>query len=224
MLIKDILYPNTDIYRGIKVKKPTRLKENGCFVRAVWGKITENTDFTKNISTLENGCWMGHSANALCNYLKQKTTNFELICVDTFLGSITHSENDKKYLKFKHVYPQIYQEFLNRTKYFKNTQYICPFPQTSTSAMAFFKVKNILFDYIVVDASHESLDIYLDLMSAWLILKPNGIIVGDDFLWESVQCGLRTFLNEQKLNAYHWGNQYLIGKSPDFKLDIIRET
>jgi hypothetical protein len=43
--------------------------------------------------------------------------------------------------------------------------------------------KEELFDFIYIDGSHKCLDVYLDACLAWKLLKPSGIIVFDDFLF-----------------------------------------
>ena len=44
-------------------------------------------------------------------------------------------------------------------------------------------MKHESFNFIYVDASHQSLDVYLDSMLAWKLLKIGGIIVFDDYLF-----------------------------------------
>jgi len=44
-------------------------------------------------------------------------------------------------------------------------------------------MKHESFNFIYVDASHQSLDVYLDSILAWKLLKIGGIIVFDDYLF-----------------------------------------
>lgn len=41
-----------------------------------------------------------------------------------------------------------------------------------------------LFDIIYIDGCHKALNVLFDLISSWLLLKPGGIIILDDYLWE----------------------------------------
>jgi predicted O-methyltransferase YrrM len=48
----------------------------------------------------------------------------------------------------------------------------------------YFSVNNILkFDFIYIDGDHTSHQVTKDADSAWKLLKPNGIMAFDDYLW-----------------------------------------
>lgn len=40
------------------------------------------------------------------------------------------------------------------------------------------------FDFIYVDGSHQAVNVLFDAVGAWLLLKPGGVLIFDDYLWE----------------------------------------
>jgi predicted O-methyltransferase YrrM len=40
-----------------------------------------------------------------------------------------------------------------------------------------------MYDFIYIDGSHVAKDVLTDACMAWQILKPQGIMVFDDYLW-----------------------------------------
>ncbi len=41
------------------------------------------------------------------------------------------------------------------------------------------------FDIIYIDGCHLALNVLFDAVSAWLLLKPGGLLIFDDYLWET---------------------------------------
>lgn len=54
---------------------------------------------------------------------------------------------------------------------------------TSYDRLLELLAQEALFDFIYIDGSHKCLDVYLDACLAWKLLKPSGVIVFDDFLF-----------------------------------------
>lgn len=49
--------------------------------------------------------------------------------------------------------------------------------------------QNLLFDFIYIDGDHHSTPVYQDLKAAFPLLKPNGVLGGDDYNWTSRNTG-----------------------------------
>ncbi len=43
------------------------------------------------------------------------------------------------------------------------------------------------FDIVYVDGCHLALNVLFDAVSAWLLLKPGGLLIFDDYLWETAK-------------------------------------
>jgi predicted O-methyltransferase YrrM len=69
------------------------------------------------------------------------------------------------------------------------------------------------FDFIIVDASHQYEDAKNDLKIAWELLKENGTIIGDDFVWPGVRKALDEFCVEYNVQYSQSNyNQFIIKK------------
>ena len=78
-----------------------------------------------------------------------------------------------------------------------------------------------LYDFIYVDASHTAPDVLTDACMAWPLLKENGIMVFDDYLWGEQRDVLRrpklaidAFANifAEQLKPLYSGYQYIVRK------------
>lgn len=209
-----------EVFDGIEINQSNiRKDEKGCFDPSLWEYLINAHTHTNSIEVCELGTWYGYGANQLANLIKFKNKKFNIVCVDTWLGSPEHlidvdgvSVNSLKELKFKNGYPQFYYDFLQVTKYFGNEKEIIPFPNTTICFLNVCRKLNCKFDFIIIDASHQYEDVKIDLEIAWELLKDTGVIVGDDLSWPGVSRALGEFINKYKLQVYKTHNQYIINK------------
>ena len=77
------------------------------------------------------------------------------------------------------------------------------------------------FDFIYVDASHTAPDVLTDACVAWPMLKDNGVMVFDDYLWgeqrdvlHRPKLAVDAFTNifAEQLKPLHMGYQYIVRK------------
>ena len=137
---------------------------------------------------IEVGSWKGESAINMAKYLKEKKIDCKILCVDTWLGGLDHlqwkeSKDPKKLwwyhtLRFKNGYPQLYYQFLYNVIYNKVQDVIIPFPNTSSIAARWLRLKKIKPDLIYIDGSHDEPDVYSDLINYYEILKEGGVMGG----------------------------------------------
>ena len=122
--------------------------------------------YNQEINALEIGSYEGNSSYFFLKYFNK----LKLTCVDTFGGSDEHKGNNFKL---------VYENFKYNTKDFEKRITI----HKSTSNEFFKNYKNNDFDLIYIDGSHYSIDVYNDALNSLKILKKNGYIIFDDFLW-----------------------------------------
>ena len=67
-----------------------------------------------------------------------------------------------------------------------------------TTSDKFFEKNTEIFDYIHVDGNHSSDKAYLDIQNALKILSPNGFLLLDDFLWETLKPAYELLLSKMK--------------------------
>ena len=77
------------------------------------------------------------------------------------------------------------------------------------------------FDFIYIDASHTAPDVLMDACVAWPLLKDEGVMVFDDYLWgeqrdvlHRPKLAVDAFVNifAEQLKPVHMGYQYIVRK------------
>ncbi len=131
----------------------------------------------------EIGAWHGKSSRAIGDNLHE---NAILYCVDTWGGSEVEKETNHSSAKSMGGDHAFY-EFLQNNLDLIMAGKIIPIRMSSKNAAALFKEKNIFFDFIFIDASHEYKDVCEDI-DAWKeLLTENGLFCGHDFhAWAGV--------------------------------------
>tara|TARA_B100001057_G_scaffold7363_1_gene6728 strand:- start:21 stop:716 length:696 start_codon:yes stop_codon:yes gene_type:complete len=115
---------------------------------------------------LEIGSFEGNSAMFIAENFK----DCKIYCVDTWIGH-------EQYFKDKN-FNEIEKNFNLNTKNYSNIIKI------KNKSDAFFKEnKDLKFDVIYVDGDHYSDQVSLDCLNAWALLKKNGILICDDYIW-----------------------------------------
>lgn len=171
---------------------------------------------------IEVGSWKGKSAIHLASAMCGAGENVAVVCVDTWLGSDpVHAwrfRDDPVWGmqgRFKNGYPTLYYQFLANVMIAGYQDVIVPFPNTSHVAAGWFAHENIQADYIYIDGCHDEDFVYLDLVDYWPLLKPGGVMVGDDYSanWSGVVCGVGRFARENKLTIYQAeGEKWILQK------------
>jgi predicted O-methyltransferase YrrM len=141
---------------------------------------------------VEVGVWKGLSAVCLAQALRAKRGG-ALVAVDTWLGALefwTRKTRGASRLKpdptrnlyLHHGYPQVYLHFLANIVREKLQQYVIPFPVPSRLAHDFLEeLQSARPDLVHIDAAHEYADASEDIRLWWGLLRPGGVLLGDDF-------------------------------------------
>jgi predicted O-methyltransferase YrrM len=137
----------------------------------------------REVNILEIGSFEGRSSNWFvenyCNHNLSKLT-----CVDTFGGSWEHTNDQTSGL---------YERFLDNVK--NNLDKIEVFKGPSEFILPKLLEESRSFDFIYVDGNHTFDAVMLDSLYSNRLLKKNGIIVFDDYLWN---------LNHHKKDIPHY--------------------
>jgi hypothetical protein len=148
---------------------------------------------------LELGTWKGGSAVYMAELVKKLGLTCPIICIDTWLGhwawwadkkigtwnSATGKLDETMTLwndiNTRNGFPMVYFQFLANVVLTDNKDIIVPLPQTTTHGMAMLKHMQIRPDMIYVDADHEYAPVYSDIVDAYDLLLPGGVMLGDDY-------------------------------------------
>lgn len=168
-----------------------------------FGPIFENliTQFRPEL-ILEVGTYKGRSAIHMANIVKKHQIPCKVVCIDTFLGSAEHYHlND---LNRVHGYPTLYYQFLANVMHTDNQDVIVPIPLDSFSEYRILKENGTRADMIYVDAGHYYESVALDIKLYWELLKPGGVMIGDDYSpsnWPDVVKAVHEFFPEDEINV-----------------------
>jgi predicted O-methyltransferase YrrM len=124
-------------------------------------------------------CWL------LQNGLDDKGSIF---CIDSFNGSLEHTGID-----FKAVEDRFWS---NAKEVKKMEQKVSLLKNKSYYALAEMIGHRAVFDFIYVDGSHAPSDTLSDACMAWGMLKPQGVMLFDDYQYphEPTKVGIDAFL------------------------------
>jgi cephalosporin hydroxylase len=177
--MRKIIYGNHDIYADFQ---PLEIDLQG------WTSDSPIFDFViqnfKPQRIIEVGSWKGRSAINMAKICKRLGLNTEILCIDTWLGSVehwTHEDENLPISKFKNGKPTIYDQFISNVIHTETTEYITPFPIDSINGALVLKKYGIQADFIYIDAGHEYDSVKNDLTNYSKLVKQGGILVGDDW-------------------------------------------
>lgn len=137
---------------------------------AQWIQMFEREQLCgRKLNMLEIGSWEGRSAVFLMHYFPVA----EITCVDTWKGSDEHV-GDESLMSVEGKFDSNVAQFGGRVRKFKGT------------SLQFFSGIDLAetYDLVYVDGSHHADDVMCDVLNAFRRLKPNGIMICDDYLWD----------------------------------------
>jgi SAM-dependent methyltransferase len=136
---------------------------------AHWMQVfTQERMLDKDLNILEIGAWEGRATV----FLLQTWPKAQVTSVDTWQGSDEH-EGDQRVGDIEALFDANVAAFGNRLQKFKGTSF-----QYFAGA-----VPHEQFDLIYVDGSHFVDDVMCDAVQGFRRLKPGGVIIFDDYLW-----------------------------------------
>lgn len=84
---------------------------------------------------------------------------------------------------------------------------------TSIVGAKFLKALDFQPDLVYLDSAHEQDETYFEIGLYYELLRPGGVLFGDDFLWSSVSHDVRRFTDERGLDLHNLdGNTWAIVK------------
>lgn len=184
---------SNQIYMGLQLLPPDYQGWNG--ETAVFEQLIKET---RPSLVVEVGTWKGQSVLHMADICKKLGILTEFYCVDTWLGATefwtTLNETDERDLKLINGYPSVYYQFLSNVVHRGHSDSIIPVPNTSVNGCRILKHMGVQPDLIYIDGSHEMEDVMIDMEMYWDILKPNGVMFGDDyFYWQGVTNAVNLF-------------------------------
>lgn len=148
--------------------------------KQIWDQILPQLNPT---NILEIGSYEGASTCYLIDALSQRKS-VEIHCVDTWEGGIEHLSGD-----FAADMSAVEQRFLHNT-HISSTKAAHPVTLIRHKGRSDVELARLLadhrqdyFDFIYIDGSHQAPDVLCDAILSFRLLRINGIIAFDDYLW-----------------------------------------
>jgi predicted O-methyltransferase YrrM len=143
----------------------------------VWEQLTPMLPERKKF--LEIGSFEGRSTVWIVENMMED--GGEIYCIDTWEGGEEHSEEDMAAVEARFDHNR--QVLMDKYDY----RHITRAKGTSTEQLAGWLASSPapmgVFDFIYIDGSHIAKGVLTDACMAWPLLKPQGIMVFDDYLW-----------------------------------------
>jgi len=128
---------------------------------------------------LELGSFLGLSTRFICEYAPNAT----IIAIDHWRGSVEHQPRPE----LAAVLPVLYETFLKNLWPWRDR--VVPVRETTVVGMATVNQCGIIPDVVYIDAAHDADSVGADLRAV-LEMWPDAHIIGDDWTWASVRCGV----------------------------------
>lgn len=147
-------------------------------------------DLGRDSTLVEVGCWKGKSTIYLANLIKTSQSNIKqhFYAVDTWKGSTEHKA------AVDAAGGDLFNEFMHNCQCCGVSQFVYPIRKQSLEAVQLFDSDSV--DFCFLDASHEYVDIFDDIISWWDKIRHGGYLAGHDFYWGEVALAVRKFVKE----------------------------
>lgn len=151
-------------------------------------------------TVVEIGSFMGRStsflATAFWNANKQKV---KIYCIDTWEGSgQEHAHLDLS---------KMYHTFRDNLQFFIGREMVIPLQGRSDNQAFLDRFEDGSIDAVSVDGAHTYDEVKDDILNWWPKIKPDGIMIGDDYNWQSVQQAVNDAFKELNMKKEVWCNK-----------------
>lgn len=140
-----------------------------------WTKLLAEYKNKPALRFLEIGCYEGMATKWLCeNILTADSSVIDV--VDTFEGSIEHKDIART------DFSQVEANFRDNLKPHIESGKVQI--HKSTSQRYLRELSGAIYDFVYIDGSHTSPDVLEDSVLSWRLVKPQSIIIWDDYKWK----------------------------------------
>ena len=164
------------------VAKMVQLTARSKTYRLQLQSLVSIVQFIKPRKYLEVGAYEGRSAFlfSVLAALQEQAPVIHLTSVDSWQGGDEHREAGVAMGSVEGCYDAVIQEckpILSGSSVFEKIKGL------SSDSLASIRNRQNFYDLILVDAGHKAKDVLADMVHAWPLLRPGGIMILDDYTW-----------------------------------------
>jgi predicted O-methyltransferase YrrM len=150
--------------------------------KGVWDSLIPRIDPTR---ILEIGSYEGASTCYLIEKLAASKA-IELHCIDTWTGGIEHKKGGSAESNMTDVESRFHHNTKIAISKVENSVQLILHKEFSDTALSrlITEDKQGYFDFIYVDGSHQAPDVLCDAILGFRLLRKNGVMAFDDYLWQ----------------------------------------
>jgi hypothetical protein len=140
---------------------------------------------------VEVGSFVGRSSVMIADWLRMKERALSrplrrpvpLLCIDTWLGDVGMALGKiyRDRMGFHNGHATLYHEWLLNIIHTNNTERVLSYLRYAA-------------DVIYLDSAHEIGETFHELVAYWPLLRPGGMLLGDDFNWMAVSHDVQLFV------------------------------
>jgi hypothetical protein len=132
---------------------------------------------------IEVGSYVGHGACKLGELVKRNQG--VLLCVDTWCGDVNMwlGKAFSSTMGKQDGNPDLYHHFMKRILANGLEDTVIPIRVSSVVAARMLKVLGYQIHFVYLDSAHEAGETFLEMNLFYDLLRPGGILLGDDFSW-----------------------------------------
>ena len=142
---------------------------------------------------VEVGSFIGRSSVLIGNWLRER--GVPLLCIDTWSGSLPmtlgHTYADE--VAKRNGQPTFYHKWLLNVIAANLTESVLPLVAPSLLGARVLDYLRLAVDVVYLDSAHELRETFLELSAFWPLVKPGGLLLGDDFNWRAVSHDAQLF-------------------------------
>ena len=166
---------------------------------------------------IELGNWKGASAIRTADLMRDFSIPGIVLCVDTWLGSnesLGRVAENRKMLRLRNGYPDMFGQFIRNVVHTGHQARIRHLPMTSGCAAGLLAAYGVVADAVYVDAGHDEAEVAADNAGFWPMLKPGGIMFGDDYTtgWPGTVRAVNRFVADHGLKLMGTEVKWLVRK------------
>jgi hypothetical protein len=180
---------------------------------------------------IEVGTWKGRSAIRIAKAMKKQSeerlAQFPaeerklvpqiLYCVDTWQGGIDHLLSDLPHDRMERengfTTPH-YKQFLVNCHRADVEDLIQPLPMPSAIAAKLLAAHKVVADLVYIDGDHTHDGAHADLVAYWPLVRPGGILFGDDVNFPGVHSAVARFIGNEGIPAIVLDHPFWIIRKP----------